>query len=237
MSYEDFAYYYDSLMDEQFYEDYVTFINKHVLSYETVLELGCGTGEIASILAGQDKVVYATDLSKDMLEVARLKAIEKNVSVMLARIDMADFKIDQPVDLILCLCDSLNYLLSKKRVLSTFTNVYDSLKHSGTFIFDVDSMHKMNVVLKDYLEEQDDPDFYFKWSVQNIGSGEVIHKVKIIDKENNETVDEEHHQKTLEVKEYIELLSKAGFKDVTTYSDFNDYQDECERVIFVCRKD
>lgn len=237
MSYEDFAYYYDSLMDEKFYEDYVAFIDKHVPSYNTVLELGCGTGEIATILASKDKAIYATDLSKDMLEVARLKAIEKNVSVMLARIDMADFKIDQHVDLILCLCDSLNYILSKKRVLSTFNNVYESLKHKGTFIFDVDSMYKMNVVLKNYLEEQDDPDFYFKWSVENIATGEVKHKVKIIDKENNETVDEEHHQKTLEVKEYKELLNKAGFKDITTFSDFGEYQDECERVIFVCRKD
>ena len=29
MSYENFAYYYDSLMDEQFYDDYFKFINEH----------------------------------------------------------------------------------------------------------------------------------------------------------------------------------------------------------------
>ena len=29
MSYENFAYYYDSLMDEQFYEDYYQFILQH----------------------------------------------------------------------------------------------------------------------------------------------------------------------------------------------------------------
>ena len=47
MSYEAFAYYYDSLMDQEFYNDYIQFINKHVKKYQTVLELGCGTGEIA----------------------------------------------------------------------------------------------------------------------------------------------------------------------------------------------
>ena len=30
MSYENFAYYYDSLMDQEFYNDYIQFINKHV---------------------------------------------------------------------------------------------------------------------------------------------------------------------------------------------------------------
>ena len=33
MSYEQFAYYYDSLMDPQFYEDYIAFITKHVHSF------------------------------------------------------------------------------------------------------------------------------------------------------------------------------------------------------------
>ena len=47
MSYEAFAYYYDSLMDQNFYNDYIQFINEHVKDYQTVLELGCGTGEIA----------------------------------------------------------------------------------------------------------------------------------------------------------------------------------------------
>lgn len=39
MSYEAFAYYYDSLMDQNFYNDYIQFINEHVKDYQTVLEL------------------------------------------------------------------------------------------------------------------------------------------------------------------------------------------------------
>ena len=50
MSYENFAYYYDSLMDEQFYLDYYNFINEYA-DFKSILELGCGTGEIAIRLA------------------------------------------------------------------------------------------------------------------------------------------------------------------------------------------
>ena len=56
MSYENFAYYYDSLMDEQFYDDYYQFINTHA-SFNSVLELGCGTGEIAIRLAKDNKEI------------------------------------------------------------------------------------------------------------------------------------------------------------------------------------
>ena len=76
MSYEAFAYYYDSLMDQDFYNDYIQFINEHVEDYQTVLELGCGTGEIAIRLAHLGKQVCATDISKDMLEVAKYKCID-----------------------------------------------------------------------------------------------------------------------------------------------------------------
>ena len=124
MSYENFAYYYDSLMDEQFYLDYYNFINEYA-DFKSILELGCGTGEIAIRLAKDNKEIYATDLSKDMLEVARLKALDANVNLMLGRVDMTDFKTDKAVDLILCLCDSINYVLSKKKVFQTFKNVYE----------------------------------------------------------------------------------------------------------------
>ena len=150
MSYEAFAYYYDSLMDQDFYNDYIQFINEHVKDYQTVLELGCGTGEIAIRLAHLGKQVCATDISKDMLEVAKYKCIDFKADVMLSRIDMCDFAVDSQLDLILCLCDSLNYVIDLKDVKQAFENTYNALKKGGSFIFDIDSMYKMETILKDY---------------------------------------------------------------------------------------
>lgn len=236
MSYEAFAYYYDSLMDPDFYKDYVQFIKEHA-DFQTVLELGCGTGEIAVRLAKRKKEVYATDLSKDMLEVARMKASRQNVELMLGRIDMRDFIVDQKLDLVLCLCDSLNYIIERDEVKKIFVNCFNAIKDDGCFIFDVDSIYKMENILKDYLEENDDPDFYFKWKVDSLGYGHVVHHVEIIDKIENEHVSEEHIQKTLTVDEYKNMLLEVGFKDIEIYSDFGEYHDDCERVIFVCRKE
>ena len=133
MSYETFAYYYDSLMDPQFYDDYYQFIIQHC-DFKEVLELGCGTGEIAIRLAQDGKNVFATDISPDMLEVTKQKAMSMNVNLMLQRVDMSDFSTSHSVDLILCLCDSINYLIDVEDVLKTFYHVFHSLKDGGQFI-------------------------------------------------------------------------------------------------------
>lgn len=236
MSYEAFAYYYDSLMDQEFYEDYIKFINDHVANYQTVLELGCGTGEIAIRLANLGKNVCATDISQDMLEVAKYKCIDFKADVMLSRIDMCDFAVDTKLDLILCLCDSLNYVTNIKDVEQTFINVYRSLDAKGTFIFDVDSMYKMENILNGYNEENDEDDFYFHWFVERLAKGYVKHSVEIVDKIENDRVFEEHLQKTLEVDVYLGLLNKVGFKDIKIYSDFKEFNEQAERHIFVCKK-
>ena len=214
MSYEAFAYYYDSLMDQNFYNDYIQFINEHVKDYQTVLELGCGTGEIAIRLAHLGKQVCATDISKDMLEVAKYKCIDFKVDVMLSRIDMCDFAVDSQLDLILCLCDSLNYVIDLKNVKQVFENTYNALKKGGSFIFDIDSMYKMETILKDYDEENDEDDFYFHWHVDHLEKGSVKHNVEIIDKVNQERVYEEHLQKTFDIEIYRDLLEKVGFKEI-----------------------
>lgn len=236
MSYENFAYYYDSLMDPQFYNDYEEFINEHC-DFHEVLELGCGTGEMAIRLSQKNKKVFATDISDDMLNVTKQKAMYKNVDLLLQKVDMRDFSTSYPVDLILCLCDSLNYLLEPQDILDTFINVYHSLKHDGTFIFDIDSLYKMNNILNNYQENEEDDDFLFRWHVEHIDNGFVHHYVYIHDKIENDIVEEHHYQKTFAIEKYLEWLKQAGFIHIDYYSDFNEYKEECERIIFVCRKE
>ena len=236
MSYENFAYYYDSLMEPQFYDDYHAFIYKHC-QFNEVLELGCGTGEIAIRLSKDGKHVFASDLSLDMLEVAKQKAMAENVNLILQRVDMSDFSTSHQVDLVLCLCDSINYLLNPEDVLKTFQNVYSSLKDNGTFIFDIDSLYKMNVILDQYSEKEEDEEFVFEWRVDKIDDGYVHHHVYIEDKQESEIVDEDHYQKTYSVNQYLYWLKEAGFSQVDYYSDFHEYHDDCERIIFVCQKE
>lgn len=76
-------------------------------------------------------------------------------------------------------------------------------------------MYKMETILKDYDEENDEDDFYFHWHVDRISKGYVKHSVEIIDKVENDRVYEEHYQKTYDVETYIELLEKLVLKTLS----------------------
>lgn len=233
MSYQEFAYYYDSLMDPQFYDDYMAFLDQHV-SFQNAIELGCGTGEMTFRLLDEGKKIIATDLSDDMLEVMAEKAEMKGVKLPMFRMDMCDFEIDGKMDAVLCFCDSLNYITTIDGVKKVFASAYRSLKKGGAFVFDVNSLYKCNVILKDYCEENRDDDFYFHWDVKSDGHGDLVHHVIIEDLENKERVDEIHHQRSFSKETYELLLKEAGFTKIAVYSDFGAYQETCERLIFVC---
>ncbi|WP_281677543.1 class I SAM-dependent DNA methyltransferase [Eggerthia catenaformis] len=234
MSYQKFAYYYDSLMDPQFYNDYEDFILKHT-DANFFLELGCGTGEIAIRLLKKEKSILATDLSEDMLYVASEKASSEGLCLDVQQADMIDFQVTHPVDCVLCLCDSLNYIIDKNDIIKVFSNVYQALKPKGIFIFDINSMYKCNIILDNYHEESHDEDYDFYWDVTSNNRGDIYHHIIINDRENNEQIDEIHHQKTYELDIYKSLLDNTGFT-YEIFSDFDKYNEESERLIFVCRK-
>ena len=72
-SYTNLASYYDMLIsDDDAQEMYLEFTNKYIKGND-VLELGCGSGILANKLniANPNLKIVATDLSKDMIEVAK----------------------------------------------------------------------------------------------------------------------------------------------------------------------
>ena len=72
------------------------------IQFETVIELGCGTGKNTVWLAEGAKYVTAVDLSEEMQAVARQKIKSGNVSFKLADIKQTwNFGVDK-VDLITC---------------------------------------------------------------------------------------------------------------------------------------
>ena len=219
MSYQEFAYYYDSLMDPAFYDEYVHFLNEHI-HFQVGLELGCGTGEMTLRLIEEGKQLTATDLSNDMLEVLFEKAAFKQYHFYQDNVTRAFWLI-----------------IEKDQVQSVFHNVYEALKDEGAFVFDVNSLYKHNVILDGYKEENDDEDFYFEWDVTSDHQGSITHHVVIEDKDSKERVEEIHHQRTFSLETYLDMLKKAGFMNIEVYSDFGEYHEDCERLIFICKKE
>lgn len=242
--YGDFAYYYDKLMDDvdyQVWSEYILqVIKEYGIKHTDILEMACGTGTMAVKLAGKGYDVTAFDLSEDMLSIASSKALENNTKVNYLLQDMVDIKIENNFGIILCLCDSMNYITGREDLLNVFKWVYSHLKTNGIFIFDINSSYKLRNIIGDntftgendnlvyiwdnYLNENDIVEFYLTFFVKE---GRLYRRF-----------DEFHSEKIYESEEVLELLKLSGFNDVYAKDGLtlNDMAQNSERISFIVLK-
>ena len=98
-----------------------------------VLDLGCGTGGMAFLLAEKGYDMVALDSSPEMLSLAA----EKNVGngVLLICRDMRDFELYGTVQAVYSSFDCLNYLVSDGDLEKVFSLVHLYLEPGGLFVF------------------------------------------------------------------------------------------------------
>lgn len=100
------------------------------IAVSNVLEIGCGTGKNTAWLAERAKTVTSVDFSSEMLEKARLKIKNENVSFVQADITCRWDFIDTPIDLITC-----SLVLEHLKDLRCFFNNACSKLASGGFLY------------------------------------------------------------------------------------------------------
>ena len=114
-------------------------LRAHPVAGTRLLELACGTGTLALMMAERGWQVLGLDRSTAMLEQARAKqaAVPEPLALEFAEGDMRDFAVAAPVDLVTCCFDTLNYLLTEDQLLRCFGAVARALAPGGCFMFDV----------------------------------------------------------------------------------------------------
>ncbi len=113
-------------------------LRAHPVTGRSVIDLACGTGTLALLMAERGWSVLGIDRSVAMLAEAGHKvAAVAPIDVQLMEADMRDFVVDSPVDLITCCYDSLNYLLTEDDLQHCFNAVARALLPGGLFCFDL----------------------------------------------------------------------------------------------------
>ena len=101
-SYDALAASYDGLMADGVYRrraDYLEkLFQKSRIPVHTVLDLACGTGTIACLLAAKGYAVTATDLSEEMLTQAMSKAAALEQPPLFVQQSMPRLHLPEPVD-------------------------------------------------------------------------------------------------------------------------------------------
>ena len=142
-AYHELARSYDRLTKDVDYEAVVEFY-KEILAREgvqprTALDLACGTGSVALLLAREGMKVTAVDMSPEMLCVAAQKAQEQDLPVQFVCQQLQALNIPRGVDLAVCALDSLDYIINPDDCKEAIRRIYRALNPGGCFIFDVNT--------------------------------------------------------------------------------------------------
>ncbi len=246
-AYEGFASVYDIFMDDIDYDmwfDYVKEIYiKEGLSPKLALDLGCGTGNMTRLLAKEGIEMIGIDISEQMLSEATKKAKSEGLDILYLLQDMREFELYGTVDLIISLCDSLNYITESDELSDVFRLVNNYLDPGGLFIFDLNTEHKFKNILGDNTFSYTTDDAAYIWEncydeEERINEYYVNFFIKDKDTDKYTRFEEFHYEKSYSIEEIKNLLEEAGLEFVAVYDafTFDKPKTDSSRIYFVARE-
>ena len=99
---------------------------------QNILEIGCGTGNLAARFSKDFQEYLGLDYSENMLALAR----QKNPESSFVQGDMRNFSLTKKFDAALITGRSINYILTNSDLHSTFSSIFGALHSKGCIIFD-----------------------------------------------------------------------------------------------------
>ncbi len=245
--YESLSKYYDIYMEEVPYEKWLEnieyFLNKYNKRGKTLLDLGCGTGTMSVLFSKAGFKVTGIDLSEDMLSEAAQKAEEEGERIFFSCQDMREFEVLGGFDVIVSLCDCMNYITEAENLKEVFKNCRKALKDGGIFIFDINTVYKLKEVLGcgSFCETEEDSAFtcenYFD-DETNINEYYVNIFAKAEDGR-YERFEELHCERAYTVGEIEGLLKEVGLRlyETADAETLGEPFETSERIYFIAGKE
>ncbi len=122
---------YQSFID---YEAEYVFYGDILFKYncKSVVEIGCGSGNLASRFINNGFEYLGMDLSEEMLALAKIN----NPNAAFVKEDMRNFNLEKKLDACIITGRTISYLLTNDDVVDTFTSINKNLSINGIVSFD-----------------------------------------------------------------------------------------------------
>lgn len=142
VAYEAIAPVYDAFTAHHKYEEWLTsllgVLDKHEIAGKRLLDVACGTGKSFIPMLDWGWEVAACDVSPAMVAIAAEKVGER------ARLSVADMR-ELPdfgqFDVVWCIDDAVNYLLSTEEMDQALSGMRRNLSPEGLMLFDLNTLH------------------------------------------------------------------------------------------------
>ncbi len=243
-AYHALAVSYDRLTNDVDYRKTVSFY-KQIMQREgvcprTAVDLACGTGSVAILLAQDGLQVTAVDLSPEMLTVAQQKAQHLSSPPLFVCQPLQELYLPRGVDLAVCALDSLDYITDPTDCEKAIQRVYKALNPGGLFIFDVNTPEKLRAMDGQVFLDEDD-DVYCVWRGSFDEESNICsYGMDLFQRQGNvwQRSFEEHQEYAYSQAQLTAYLRKAGFNRIRFYGDcrFTPPQEGEQRIYFSARK-
>lgn len=140
MVFDEYARYYDLIYADKDYDGEAKYINSVLIKalgdkHPPVLELGCGTGKHAALLADMGYTICGIERSENMLAQARKRAEGKS-GLSFVCSDIRAFKLEKTFGAALALFHVMSYQTSTEDFIAVLKCVREHLDDGGIFVFD-----------------------------------------------------------------------------------------------------
>jgi SAM-dependent methyltransferase len=242
-SYDPFAWIYNKHWGNSFLPVVLPILDNLVLSKlpknARILDLCCGTGQMARQLTNLGYRVTGVDGSPEMLGYAR----ENAPGVEFLQADARSFTLPRKYPAVISVFDSLNHIMSTKELKSVFVHTYAALRSGGLFMFDLNTeagyLFEWN---GDFSIIEDDHVCVVRNTYNHLsGTADfdaTIFRLQAGSWYRNDLVLYQKYHPTAKVKT---ALKSAGFTDIETYgfdwqSGIHALDKDARRAFFLCRK-
>ena len=224
-AYHELASSYDRLTNDVDYgavvDFYMQILAREGLKPRTALDLACGTGSVALILAEMGLRVTAVDMSEEMLCVASQKAQSSDNPPVFVCQALQELHVPRAVDLAVCSLDSLDYITDPADCREAIARVYRALNPGGCFIFDVNTPEKLRAMDGQVFLDEDD-DVYCVWRGEFDAKTNICsYGMDLFQRQGEVWVRsfEEHQEYAYSARQLVDYLKEAGFTHIEVFGD------------------
>ena len=224
-AYLNLAASYDRLTNDVDYTATVDFywqlLRKEGLQPRTAVDLACGTGSVALLLAQKGLRVTAVDMSEEMLCVAAQKAEGLRNRPMFVCQMLQQLHLPKGVDLAVCALDSLNYITDPEDCREAIRRVYKALNPGGCFIFDVNTPEKLRAMDGQMFLDEDE-DVYCVWRGEFDDETNICsYGMDLFQRIGATWIRsyEEHREYAYSQQQLADFLKEAGFSGIEVFAD------------------
>lgn len=237
-------YYYEIEKVGRKFEEEIEFLGKLFLKYNinTVLDLGCGSGEHVQALNQNGFKVRGIDISESMVEIAKKRYPKCEFEIA----DLQTYKKEDPMDAIICMFGTFNYIIKDQEISDALINIRESLRPKGLFILEIWNSSPVRKIKRKPIAPvslskvggvmiKRNRGFRVASSPEGI---ENLVEVNFIFNLNQETVKDRHVMRVFSFSEIKTILLSIGFDILNNYSNFRmeKFQETAGRMLLICKR-